>query len=148
MRLCIGSDHGGFEFKTNILLFLNQQYPSYSLKDMGTYTKESCDYPDFADAVVQDLLSKRSEMGILICGTGIGMSIQANRYKGIRAALVHDIFTAENAKKHNNANILCLGARVLSQELAFSLIATWLNTPFEGGRHEKRIEKLDGVKFL
>lgn len=143
MRLCIGSDHGGFEFKTNIILFLNQQYPRYVLKDMGTYTNESCDYPDFASAVVEDLVSKKSDLGILICGTGIGMSIQANRYKGIRAALVHDIFTAENAKKHNNANILCLGARVLSQELALSLIATWLNTPFEGGRHEKRLEKLD-----
>lgn len=145
MRLCIGSDHGGFEFKTNIILFLNQQYPKYVLKDMGTYTKESCDYPDFADAVVQDILSKKSDLGILICGTGIGMSIRANRYQGIRAALVHDLFTAENAKKHNNANILCLGERVLPQDLAFSLISTWLNTPFEGGRHEKRIEKLDGA---
>ena len=143
MHLCIGSDHGGFEFKTNIILFLNQQYPSYVLKDMGTYTKESCDYPDFSDAVVQDLLSQKSDLGILICGTGIGMSIRANRYKGIRAALVHDLFTAENAKKHNNANILCLGERVLSQDLAFSLISTWLNASFEGGRHEKRIEKLD-----
>jgi len=110
---------------------------------MGTYTKESCDYPDFSDAVVQDLLSQKSDLGILICGTGIGMSIRANRYKGIRAALVHDLFTAENAKKHNNANILCLGERVLSQDLAFSLISTWLNASFEGGRHEKRIEKLD-----
>jgi len=145
MRLCIGSDHGGFQFKTNIILFLNQQYPKYGLKDMGTYTKESCDYPDFADAVVQDILSKKSDLGILICGTGIGMSIRANRYQGIRAALVHDLFTAENAKKHNNANILCLGERVLPQDLAFSLISTWLNTPFEGGRHEKRIEKLDGA---
>lgn len=145
MRLCIGSDHGGFEFKTNIILFLNQQYPKYGLKDMGTYTKESCDYPDFADAVVQDILSKKSDLGILICGTGIGMSIRANRYQGIRAALVHDLFTAENAKKHNNANILCLGERVLPQDSAFSLISTWLNTPFEGGRHEKRIEKLDGA---
>jgi len=141
--LCIASDHGGVELKKAIKQFLTQSYSNIQVQDLGPFSADSCDYPDFADALVQRVLNKSCERGILICGTGIGISIRANRYKGIRAAVVHDAFTAEYAKKHNNANVLCLGARVLNVPTATSLLKIWLDTSFEGGRHEKRIEKLD-----
>jgi len=141
--LCIASDHGGVELKKAIKQFLTQSYSNIQVQDLGPFSADPCDYPDFADALVQRVLNKSCERGILICGTGIGISIRANRYKGIRAAVVHDAFTAEYAKKHNNANVLCLGARVLNVPTATSLLKIWLDTSFEGGRHEKRIEKLD-----
>ena len=143
MTLSLGCDHGGVELKEIIKAHLIAHHPDISLTDRGTHGPASVHYPDFATAVARDILSHTSDLGILVCGTGIGISIRANRFKGIRAALVHDIFTAEMCKAHNNANILCLGGRTTSPELACQLIDKWLSTPFEGGRHQARIDMLD-----
>lgn len=113
------------------------------MTDLGTHVSESVDYPDMADQLVDKLNKKEADLGVLCCGTGIGMSIRANRYPVIRAALVYDEFTAKMAKAHNNANVLCLGGRTLDINTAKKLISIWLETPFEGGRHQKRVDKLD-----
>jgi ribose 5-phosphate isomerase B len=143
MRLAIGSDHGGLELKRVIVDFLKTTHPEISIMDVGTYTTDSVDYPDFGRQVATHILHKEADAGILICGTGIGISMMANRFKGIRAALVHDRFTAEMSKAHNNANILCLGGRTTSVEDAKTFVKIWLDTPFEGGRHQGRLDKLD-----
>lgn len=141
--LALGSDHGGLELKNFILAHLTKQYPALQVQDLGVYTPESVDYPDIAAKVAQSILNKETEVGILICGTGIGVSIKANRYIGIRAALVHDTFTATMAKQHNNANILCIGGRTSDPKDAANWVDLWLSVPFEGGRHSQRLEKLD-----
>jgi ribose 5-phosphate isomerase B len=143
MILSIASDHGGFELKNIIKGHLATYYSSYTIIDRGTTDLSSVNYPDFADAVAKDIVSGTADLGILICGTGIGISIRANRYHGIRAALVNSVFTAEMAKAHNNANVLCLGGRTTEPDLAVQLIDTWLTTSFEGGRHATRVEMLD-----
>lgn len=141
--IAVASDHGGFELKKSVLEFLKAEHAYLTVSDLGAYTTDSVDYPDFADQMANAILSKKVDAGILICGTGIGISIRANRYKGIRAALVHDEFTAEMAKVHNNANVLCLGGRTTSPEQAKALVDIWLNAAFEGGRHQRRLDKLD-----
>ena len=141
MRIAIGSDHGAFELKEAIIKHLEQK--KISVLNCGTDSTESVDYPDIADKVVKKLQLNEVSVGILCCGTGIGISMKANRNKGIRAALVHDEFTAKMSKAHNNANIICLGGRTTSIEKAIHLINIWLETPFESGRHQKRIDKLD-----
>jgi len=143
MILSIASDHGGFELKNIIKGHLETHYSNYTIIDRGTTDLSSVNYPDFADAVAKDIVSGTADLGILICGTGIGISIRANRYHGVRAALVNSIFTAEMAKAHNNANVLCLGGRTTGPDLAVQLIDTWLTTSFEGGRHANRVEMLD-----
>jgi len=143
MILSIACDHGGFELKNIIKGHLATHYSSYTIIDRGTTDLSSVNYPDFADAVAKDIVSGTADLGILICGTGIGISIRANRYHGIRAALVNSVFTAEMAKAHNNANVLCLGGRTTEPDLAVQLIDTWLTTSFEGGRHATRVEMLD-----
>ncbi len=143
MRLVIGSDHGGVALKSRIMHFLEQTRPDITLINIGTDTDASVDYPDFARKGVSVILEGKADAGILICGTGLGISMMANRFKGIRAAVVHDVFTAEMSKAHNNANILCLGGRTTDPELASTLVRTWLETKFEGGRHQSRIDKLD-----
>ncbi len=143
MTLSLGCDHGGVELKDTIRSYLATHHPEITLIDRGTHGTAPVHYPDFANMVAQDILSHTSDLGILICGTGIGISIRANRFKGIRAALVYDMFTAQMCKAHNNANILCLGGRTTSSELACQLVETWLSTPFEGGRHQIRVEMLD-----
>ena len=142
MRVAIGSDHGGLDLKNEVISFLKTR-PELSVIDSGTHTEESVDYPDFGRRVSEMILNKTADLGILICGTGIGISMMANRFKGIRAALVYDRFTAEMAKAHNNANILCLGGRTTTIENAKHFVQIWLDTPFEGGRHQTRLEKLD-----
>ena len=139
MLIGIASDHGGFELKN----FIKSHFIDLTFRDFGTNTTDSVHYPDFADLLCKDILNNAVEIGILICGTGIGISMRANRYKGIRAAVVHDLFTAEMAKAHNNANVLCLGGRTTSNEDAIKLIEKWLTTSFEGGRHAERISLLD-----
>jgi ribose 5-phosphate isomerase B len=143
MRLSIGNDHGALLLKSAILDHLATHHPSITVIDQGVNTPDSVHYPDFADAVAINILSGNADVGILLCGTGIGIGIRANRYPGIRAALVYDLFTAEMAKAHNNANILCLGGRTTTPEVALTLIDKWLSTPFEGGRHQSRIDMLD-----
>ena len=136
----IGSDHGGFELKGYIIEYLKGQ--GIEVKDFGTYSEDSVDYPDCAAPVCKAVQSSEIEKGILICGTGIGISIAANKHKGIRAALCSDVYSAKMSRQHNNAQILCLGGRVTGRELAYMIVDTWLNTEFEGGRHEKRVEKI------
>lgn len=126
--IAIGSDHGGFELKQEVIKHLQERNIEY--KDCGTYTKDSCDYPVFAKKVAEAVVNKECELGILICGTGIGISIAANKVKGIRAALCHDCFSAQATKEHNNANVLAMGARVIGPGLALKIVDTFLDTPF------------------
>ncbi len=136
----MGSDHGGFEFKQMIIEFLREM--GQEVDDVGCYSTESVDYPDFADKVCAKVQSKECECGILVCGTGIGMSIAANRHRDIRAALCHEAYTARMSREHNNANVLCLGGRVLGSEIALDVVGSWVETKFAGGRHQRRLDKL------
>ncbi|MDD7313005.1 MAG: ribose 5-phosphate isomerase B [bacterium] len=141
MRIVIGADHGGFELKE----FLKNEYKNkgIDLKDLGTYSPESCDYPLIADKVAEAILSGEADLGILICGTGIGISIAANRHKGIRAALLYNNEVAALAKEHNNANIAVFGARTQAKEDVLTYLDTFLKTPFSNGeRHCRRIAEL------
>ena len=140
MKIAVGSDHGGFEFKEMIISFLREL--GRDVDDVGCYSAESVDYPDFADKVCKKVQDGECERGILICGTGIGMSIAANRYRDIRAALCHEAYTARMSREHNNANVLCLGGRVLGPEIALDIVGTWVETAFAGGRHQRRLDKL------
>ena len=137
MKIALGSDHGGFALKREIADWLRET--GHEVVDMGTDSPDSVDYPDYADRVCRSVLAGESERGILICGTGIGMSMVANRHRGIRAALCHDAFTARMSREVKDANVLCLGGRVLGPALALDIVAVWLATAFEGGRHQRRI---------
>jgi len=137
--IAIGSDHAGVDLKEKVKQYLTDNNIEY--KDFGTYTKDSVDYPDIAIEVAKEVASQKAEKGILICGTGIGMSIVANKVNGIRCALCHDENTARLSKQHNNANIIAVGARVLEDEVAIKIIDTWLNEQFEE-RHQKRLDKI------
>ncbi len=138
--LYIGSDHAGLSLKNALIPVLRQE--GWTIEDLGTDSKDSCDYPDFAHAVCAHVL-EHDAFGILICGTGIGMSITANRHKGIRAALCTHEFHARATREHNNANVLCLGERVTAPGLAVELAKIFLSTEYAGGRHQKRIEKIE-----
>ena len=140
MKISIASDHAGLELKDYIKEYLTKN--GHEVEDFGTYTKDSCDYPDFARPCAQSVANKTSELGILVCYTGIGMSMCANKVKGIRAALVTSVENAHLTKEHNNANILCLGAKDTPQALALNIVDEFVNTPFAGGRHERRVNKL------
>lgn len=141
MKIVAAADHGGFDLKNQIVEKLQNQ--GFAVEDLGTYSEESVDYPDFADKVSQKILDGEADLGILVCGTGIGISIAANRHKGIRAAIVYDDFTAKVAHEHNNANILCFGGRTMKTEDVLRRIEIFLNTQYEGGRHERRLCKMD-----
>jgi ribose 5-phosphate isomerase B len=141
VRIAIGSDHAGFDLKSEILSFLCME--GCDIQDMGTFAPDSVDYPDYAHLVVREMLEGRADLGILICGTGIGMSITANRYPGIRAALCTDAFMARLSREHNDANVLCLGARVVGVGLALDIVNAWINASFAGGRHQRRVEKIE-----
>ena len=140
MKIAIGSDHGGFEYKKEIIS--NLQNDGYDVKDFGTYSSGSCDYPDIAKPLAKAVAEGEYDRGILICGTGIGMSIAANKVKNIRASLCSDTFSARMTRMHNDSNILCLGERVIGAGLALDIVNIWLNTEFEGGRHQKRIDMI------
>ncbi|MCD6188310.1 MAG: ribose 5-phosphate isomerase B [Desulfuromusa sp.] len=142
--LVVGSDHGGYELKLAILELLQER--AIEAADFGTDGSASVDYPDFAAKVAGAVSSGEAQLGILICGTGIGMSISANKFAGVRAALVHDEFTAQMAREHNNANILVMGGRVLSPQQGKKLVEIWLDTEFEGGRHQKRLDKISAIE--
>lgn len=144
MRLAIASDHGAFELKQEIVTFLKEK--KIEVEDLGTMNNDSVDYPDFAARVAEQVSSGRVDAGVLACGTGIGMSIAANKFKNVRAAVVSDEYTARMSKEHNNANILCLGGRVRKPGEAKRLVEIWLNTPFEGGRHARRLEKITAIE--
>ncbi len=142
--LAIGSDHGGFALKEELKAHLDERGIAY--KDFGTFSEESCDYPDVAEPLCRAVVAGEYDRGILICGTGIGMSMAANKVSGIRAALCGDCFSAEFTRRHNDANILTLGARVVGPGLALKIVDTFLDTPFEGGRHARRIAKLADIE--
>lgn len=141
MKVSVGADHGGFDAKSELVEFLKLK--KIEVIDEGTMSSESVDYPDFAEKVCQDILSGRAQLGILVCGTGIGISIAANRHKGIRAALLYSDEAARLAKLHNNANIAVFGGRTMSVQEMEQRLDIFLNTEFEGGRHIRRLEKLD-----
>lgn len=140
MRIAIGSDHRGYETKRRLLPIL--QKLGHEISDLGTDGGESVDYPDFAFQVAQAVSEGRVDRGILICGTSIGMCIAANKVKGVRAAPCHDSITAEMSRRHNDANVLCLSADLLGEELIARMIRIWLETEFEGGRHARRVDKI------
>jgi len=139
--IIIGSDHGGFNLKQEIVAHLKKL--GYQVSDLGCYSLDSCDYPVIAKAVAKKVLEENSR-GILICGTGIGVSIAANRFNGIRASHCTDTFTARMTRMHNDSNVLCLGERITGQGLALDIVDIWLNTEFEGGRHQRRVDMLSG----
>ena len=138
-EILIGSDHGGFKLKNIIINHLKEQ--GYAVKDFGCYNEDSCDYPLIAKPVAEEVL-KSGNKGILVCGTGIGMSIAANRYDGIRAAHCTDTFSARMTRMHNDSNILCLGERITGPGLALDIVDIWLKTAFEGGKHKRRIDMI------
>lgn len=144
MKIAIGSDHGGYELKELIKKHLQEK--GFDIKDFGTDSTESTDYPDFAEAVGKAVANKELEKGILICGTGVGISIAANKVPGVRCALVSDCFSAKATRQHNDANILALGARVVGPGLALDIVKLWLATEFEGGRHQRRIDKITDIE--
>lgn len=144
--IAIGSDHGGFELKEHIKKHLDKIGVKYI--DYGTHSEESVDYPDCAKPVCEAVLNNTVDGGILVCGTGIGISIAANKHKGIRAAVCSDAYSARMTKIHNNANVICLGGRVVGRELAFMIVDEWLCAEFEGGRHAQRIAKIHEIEEL
>jgi ribose 5-phosphate isomerase B len=145
MKLAIGCDHGGFELKEEILKFI-KTVANIEVSDFGPAGKESVDYPDYGKKVSEAVSKGSMDRGILICGTGIGMSIVANRYPRVRAALCHDHFTAQMSRLHNDANVLVMGERVIGKGVALEIVKTWLETEFEGGRHQKRLDKIQEIE--
>ena len=141
-KLAIGSDHAGYELKE----FLKKNVPGVTWLDQGPANSDRTDYPDYAEKVARLVSSGELEAGVLVCGSGIGMCITANKFPGVRAAVVESVQTALLSRQHNDANVLCLGARILPAELAKSIVETWLNTAFEGGRHADRLKKITDLE--
>lgn len=137
MNIVVGSDHGGFSLKQEIVRFLAEA--GHEVNDVGCPSEASVDYPAFAERACAQILAEEADRGILICGTGIGMAMAANRHRQIRAALCHEPFSARMSRAHNDANVLCLGGRVLGPSLALDVVRVWLETGFDGGRHLRRI---------
>lgn len=144
MKIALGSDHAGFQLKNEIIKHLESN--GFEIKDFGTYSEESCDYPDCAEIVAHEVANKNYEFGILVCGTGIGISIAANKVKGIRAALCSDTFSAHSSREHNDANILALGQRVVGVGLALDIVDIFMKSNFLGGRHQNRVNKLNNLE--
>ncbi len=144
MKFYIGTDHAGVELKDATVVMLQKK--GHEVIDLGPFSHDRVDYPDYAIKVSQSVLSDSASQGILICGSGIGMSMAANRFKGIRAALCHDAYTAQMARRHNDANVLCFGERVVGHGVAESIIDAWIAATFEGGRHSGRIEKIEAIE--
>ncbi|MRJ06422.1 MAG: ribose 5-phosphate isomerase B [Epsilonproteobacteria bacterium] len=141
MKYFIGTDHAGFEVKEFVISLLEEK--GVEVEDLGCHSPDRVDYPDYAHKVAEAVAQNPGSMGILICGTGIGMSLSANKHRGIRAALCHDHYTASMARRHNNANILCFGARVVGKGEIESILEGWFGSQFEGGRHAQRVEKIE-----
>jgi ribose 5-phosphate isomerase B len=144
MKIAVGADHAGYQLKDQIKQHLEQQ--GISVRDEGTSSAESVDYPDYARAVAHNVSQQRADLGILVCGSGIGMAITANKVDGIRAANVSTEYEAQMSREHNNANVLALGARIINADEAFRIVDKWLTTQFAGGRHERRVEKIMAIE--
>ena len=140
MKIAIAADHGGFELKDSMVEYIKSL--GTEVVDLGTNSADSVDYPDYAKKVCEEIQKGNSDLGILICGTGIGMSLAANKFEGIRAACVSDVYSAKMSRNHNNANVLCIGARVIGDEVAKLIIKTFLENEFEAGRHQRRVDKI------
>lgn len=146
MKIAIANDHAGVEYKNLIIKHLNEK--GYETVNFGTDDSASVDYPDYAEKVARAIKSGVADSGILVCGTGIGMSIAANKFKGIRASVCGDCYSAEMTRKHNDANVLCLGARVLGIDLALKIVDSFLNSSFEGGKHARRLCKIENIESM
>ena len=144
MKVAIGSDHGGVDLKTNLIKHLNNA--GYEVVDVGCNSHDSVNYAPYAERVCRKVLSEECKLGILVCGTGIGMSISANKIKGIRAACCSDYFSAKYTRLHNDANVLCIGARVIGYGLASEIVDVFLETEYEGGRHQKRLDEISRLE--
>ena len=144
MEISIGCDHAGFDLKEKVKRLLEET--SHEVSDEGAFSEESVDYPDFAARVAWAVSEGTVEKGILICGTGIGMSIVANKFEGVRAALCHNLETAQMSRLHIDSNVLALGSRVLEPEVALNIVREWLQTDFDGGRHQRRLDKIKGLE--
>jgi ribose 5-phosphate isomerase B len=144
MRIATGSDHAGLALKASLVDMLESR--GHTVTDLGTHKAESCDYPEFAAAVARSVAAGDADFGLLLCGTGVGMSIAANKIAGIRAAVVSDPFSARATRLHNDANVLCMGERVVGQGLAGEILAAWLDAEYEGGRHQRRIDKITALE--
>ncbi len=144
MKIAVGADHAGYQLKDKIKQHLEQQ--GLEVRDEGTLSSESVDYPDYARLVAHDVIEQRADFGILVCGTGIGMTMAANKVNGIRAANVRSEYEAQMSREHNNANVLALGARVVNEDDALRIVDNWLATQFAGGRHERRVEKISEIE--
>ena len=139
-KIAIASDHGGYDLKNTLIAYLDSL--GLDVNNMGPFTADSVDYPDYGVKVAREVAEEKALKGIVICGTGVGMSIVVNRFPGIRGTLCSDLHTAKLCREHNDSNILVMGGRVIGQDLAKEIVKTWLNTPFQGGRHQKRIDKI------
>lgn len=144
MKIAIGADHGGYSLKEIIKTHLLEQ--GYEVEDFGTYSTESCNYPVYAEKVARAVAGEAADLGVLICGTGIGMSIAANKIDGVRAAAVSDCFTAQATREHNDSNVLCMGERTVGPGLAMRIVDTWLAASFQGGRHQKRVDMITALE--
>ena len=144
MKIAIGADHGGYSLKEVLKKHLLER--GFDVEDFGTFDTQSCHYPVYAEKVARAVAAKEAELGVLVCGTGIGMSIAANKVKGIRAAAVSDCFSAQATREHNNANIICLGERTVGPGLAMRIVDTWLNASFQGGRHQTRVDMISALE--
>ncbi len=145
MKVAVGSDHGGFELKQEVLEVLKEL--GVEFKDFGTYSKESVNYANYGIAVAEEVANGDYDRGIIICGTGIGISISANKVKGIRCALVSDIYSAKVTRLHNDSNVLALGGRTLGIEIMKEIVKTWIETPYEGGRHQARLDVITNYEM-
>lgn len=143
MRIAVGADHAGFPLKQRIAAHLAER--GHDVVDLGTHDESRCDYPDFGEAVAKAVVAGDAELGVCVCGTGIGISMAANKVQGARAALVHDATTGRLTREHNDANIVCLGARTTGEETALDAVDAWLDATFQGGRHAERVAKLDAL---
>lgn len=144
MKISLACDHGGYELKENIKKWLEER--GLEVVDFGCHSTESCDYPDFAEAAARAVASGECEKGIVVCTTGIGVSICANKVRGVRCALCADTLSAEMTRRHNNTNMLALGAGIVGKNLAQRIVEVWLNTEFEGGRHQRRVDKMMDIE--
>jgi ribose 5-phosphate isomerase B len=144
MKIALGADHAGFELKVKVREHLEKN--GYQVQDEGTDSNESVDYPDFAKKVAEDVVGKRADLGILVCGSGVGMAIAANKVPGIRAANVSSEYEAQYSREHNDANVLAIGARILDEPKAMTIIDKWLGTTFAGGRHQRRVDKITAIE--
>ena len=140
MKIAVACDHGGFRLKNVLVEYLKDT--GYEVEDFGTYTEDSCDYPDFASKAAKAVASGSCDKGVVVCGTGIGVSITANKVDGIRCSLCHDVFSAKATRQHNDSNMLAMGQRVIGEGLALEILHAWLESEYEGGRHEARIQKM------